>query len=186
MPSRIPPSKRDAYPGKPGEALLALLRHGPAEEPDAARWPDDDARPLTRAGRKRVRTVARGLRRLGFVPDIVLYSPALRARDTAAIVAEAMGLKPAALTLEPALHADADPAVLVRKTLRARALPARTLWIGHEPGLGEAVGLLTGGAPAPLRKAGVAVIGISGAPSRRGVLRALLPPEWVSAAAKAR
>lgn len=160
-------------------SLLALLRHGPAAERNAAAYPDDDARPLTPAGRKRVKASGRALRKAGFLPDRILFSPSLRARETAEILAKTFRSPDATLRVEPALHGDADPAVLSRKALRAR--PAgRTLWIGHEPGLGEAIGLLTGGPAVPLRKAGIAVLEL---PAGRGParLKALVPPEWIAA-----
>lgn len=167
--------------------MLVLFRHGPAAERSAAAYPDDDLRPLTPRGRKRVKAAARGLRALGFAPERVLFSPAERTRETAAIVAGVFRLEPSALVLEPALHPDADPGVLVRRTLRTGSgrphRRGRVLWVGHEPWLGEAAGLLTGGAAVTLRKAGAAFIEIPpGGVRRRGVLRALMPPEWLVAA----
>jgi phosphohistidine phosphatase len=167
-------------PGKAG-GVLALFRHGTAVERNSALFPDDDLRPLTPSGRKRVKAAARGLRGLGFVPARIFFSPALRARETAEILAEVFRLSAPDVRMEPALHGDADPGVLVRKTLRAKPRKG-TLWVGHEPWLGEAVGLLTGGAPVPLRKAGVAVIEISPGGRRKGILRALVPPEWLATA----
>jgi phosphohistidine phosphatase len=159
--------------------LLAVFRHGPAAERSTATYPDDDARPLTAAGRKRVKASGRALRQAGFLPDRILFSPALRARETADILAKLFHAPEDSLRIEPALHGDADPAVLVRRTLRLRT-PGRTLWIGHEPGLGEMIGLLTGGPALPLRKAGIALLEMRGT---RGpaVLKALVPPEWTSA-----
>jgi phosphohistidine phosphatase len=71
---------------------LYLLRHGiavPNEDPENV--PDSD-RPLTPKGIKRMRGAAKGLRRLGISFDSVLTSPFVRARQTADIVAEALGL----------------------------------------------------------------------------------------------
>lgn len=163
-----------------GRSTLVVFRHGPAVERNAARYPDDDLRPLTPAGHKRVKVAGRALRKAGILPDRILFSPALRAKETAEILAKLFRSPAGALRVEPALHGDADPAVLVRKTLRVHAKDdARgpTLWVGHEPGLGEAIGLLIGGAALPLRKAGIAVIEL---PSGRGsgTLKALVPPEW--------
>lgn len=109
--------KHNAPPGK-GGLLLALFRHGPAADRNAMLYPDDDKRPLTPAGRKRVKASARGLRKLGFTPDKLLFSPSLRTRETAGILASVFGLASEAVRMEPALHIDTDPMVLVRKMLR--------------------------------------------------------------------
>lgn len=167
--------------------MLVLFRHGPAAERSATAHPDDDLRPLTPRGRKRVKAAARGLRTLGFSPERILFSPTTRTRETAAIMAGVFRLEPDALVMEPALHHETDPGVLVRKTLRPGpgnpAQRGRLMWVGHEPWLGEAAGLLTGGAAVTLRKAGAAFVEIPpGGVRRRGVLRALLPPEWLVAA----
>jgi phosphohistidine phosphatase len=181
MPAALPEKPRRA-PAKAGGILLVLFRHGPAADRNPLRYPDDDLRPLTPAGRKRVKAAGRGLRALGFVPERLHCSPALRARETAEILAETFRLPARTVRMEPALHGDADPAVLVRKVLRTE--PAgRVLWVGHEPWLGEAVGLLTGGPPVPLRKAGVAFLEISPGGRRAVALRGLLPHEWLAALA---
>ncbi len=146
---------------------VCFLRHGPA----AARGPgiDDDARPLTPEGRLRTREAARGIRRLRLGIDGIWTSPLPRARETAEILARALRL----------------PAPKVSDLLRPGVPPLRWLrllrgtcpvLVGHEPDLGEAVALLTGGRPDafPLKKAGLAVVELESA--RRGSLRLLLPP----------
>ena len=178
------PTPRNRVP-RASRALLVVLRHGPAVERNAARYPDDDNRPLTPAGRKRMKASGRALRKAGILPDRILFSPSLRARESAEILAKLFHSPAETLRVEPALHGDADPAVLVRKTLRAAAKDdthERVIWVGHEPGLGEAIGLLTGGQTLPLRKAGIAVIEL---PAGRGsgTLKALVPPEWITALA---
>jgi phosphohistidine phosphatase len=174
--------KHNARPGK-GGLLLALFRHGPAAERNATLYPNDDQRPLTPAGRKRVKASARGLRKLGFTPDKLLFSPALRTRETAGILADVFKLAPEAVRMEPALHIDTDPVVLVRQTLRTEP-PGKVMWVGHEPWLGEAIALLTGGAVA-LRKAAVALVDIPPGTRGKGVLRGLVPPEWLAAMVRA-
>jgi phosphohistidine phosphatase len=164
-----------------GALWLALFRHGPAEGRNATLYPDDDARPLNAAGRKKVKAAARGLRALGLAPEILRYSPARRARETAALIADVLHLPAKAVVLEPALHPDADPGVLVRDALR-RERASRVMWVGHEPWLGEAVGLLTGAAPVALRKAGLALVEVPAGPRRKGHLRGLVPPEWLAIA----
>src|SRR5262245_32744129 len=70
---------------------LYFLRHGVAADvgPEGG---GDAGRPLTVEGIAKIKEEARGLRRLGVRPDIVLTSPLVRARQTAEIVRHALGL----------------------------------------------------------------------------------------------
>jgi phosphohistidine phosphatase len=72
---------------------LYLMRHGIAVAADQPGMESDSERPLTPKGVKRMRRAARGLRRLGISFDIILTSPLVRARQTAEIVAEILGLE---------------------------------------------------------------------------------------------
>src|SRR5262249_48637670 len=70
---------------------LYLMRHGPAGE--RATWTDDDQlRPLTEKGDRRMRSAAEGLKLLNPVVDTLLSSPLVRARQTAEIVGAAFNL----------------------------------------------------------------------------------------------
>ena len=176
--TETPRPQRDERAPAHGTMWLALFRHGPAEGRNAVSYLDDDARPLTSAGRKKVKAAARGLRALGLVPEVLRHSPALRAWETATLIADVLRLPAKAVSLEPALHPDADPGVLVRHALRHERA-GRVMWVGHEPWLGEAVGLLTDAAPVALRKAGLALVEVSAGTRRKAVLRGLVPPEWL-------
>ena len=70
---------------------LMLVRHGDAAS--GAAYADDALRPLTEKGRTNQTIVARCLKVLGEEPDLILSSPRLRARQTAEIVADVMGLR---------------------------------------------------------------------------------------------
>jgi len=76
---------------------LLLVRHGLAGKADPSLWPDDDLRPLTAKGRKAFKAAAKGLKRAGPLPSLILASPALRTRETAALLAKALGLGARAL-----------------------------------------------------------------------------------------
>jgi phosphohistidine phosphatase len=141
--------------------VLWLLRH--AQAADGA---PDDERPLTELGRHQARAAGLALARLGVVPELCLSSPKLRARDTAALACEALGLE---VTLEPALSGE---------PFDARALSAgldEILLVGHDPSFSMTVHDLTG-AQARLRKGGIAAI-------RKGELVALLRPVELAAIA---
>ena len=66
---------------------LYLVRHAVAEERGPA-WPDDTLRPLTERGQRRFARAATGFVRLEGVPDSILTSPLVRARQTAEIAGE--------------------------------------------------------------------------------------------------
>jgi phosphohistidine phosphatase len=72
---------------------LYLMRHGIAVAADQPGIESDSERPLTSKGTKRMRQAARGVRRLGVSFDKILTSPFVRARQTAEIVAESLGLE---------------------------------------------------------------------------------------------
>lgn len=72
---------------------LYLMRHGIAVAADQPGVESDSGRQLTSKGTKRMRQAARGVRRLGVSFDKILTSPFVRARQTAEIVAEALGLE---------------------------------------------------------------------------------------------
>lgn len=72
---------------------LYLMRHGIAVTVEQPGIESDSERPLTPKGIKRMRRAARGVRRLGISFDAVLASPLVRARQTAEIVADALGLE---------------------------------------------------------------------------------------------
>ena len=70
---------------------LYFLRHGKAWS--RADWrEDDDLRPLTDAGEALVRAEGRAMKAMGLAPDVIVTSPLARARRTAEIVAEELGM----------------------------------------------------------------------------------------------
>ena len=110
---------------------LFLVRHA-----EAAPGEPDDLRPLTPAGRDAARALAQKL--AGEHPEAVVSSPLLRARETAAAIAEASGV--AAETderLAPGATAD---------DLRAAAAGrgGTIVAVGHQPDCTEIVFALTG------------------------------------------
>jgi phosphohistidine phosphatase len=117
---------------------ICLVRHAIAAERGAA-YADDALRPLTAKGKTRMAEAARGLHTL-FVPDVVLTSPLVRARQTADILLAEYGLHKARIAealatgdnvqlLEDLADVDADRVALV----------------GHEPHMSATLSwLLTG------------------------------------------
>jgi phosphohistidine phosphatase len=137
---------------------LYVLRHGiavPHGTPDIA----DDERPLTPKGRKRMREIGRGLRRLGIVPERIISSPLPRAWETAEIVANALG-RSDLLEAAEALRADRD-AASIRDWIHTRT-EDRLMIVGHNPALSALLGLLVTGTEdyllCELKKGGVAAL----------------------------
>ncbi len=159
---------------------LLVIRHAIAE--DKNRWAeeghDDADRPLTKDGRRRMRRVARGLRRL--VPELPLLatSSLLRARETAAIVNAAYEGAPANDVSE-ALHPEAAFADFLPWIDSREEYPLVGV-VGHDPHLSSLVSwLLTGRTRSflELKKGGACLLSFPQLiGSGRAQLRWALPP----------
>ena len=139
---------------------LFLLRHGPAHARDGRRWPDDDARPLTADGVRSTRQATRGLARLVGHVDRLYSSPALRAHRTATLLAEVLEDGPEPVELEELAPA-APAALLLERIRRGHRVATRIVLVGHEPTLGELIGLALVGESVSvtrLAKAGAAAL----------------------------
>jgi phosphohistidine phosphatase len=141
---------------------LLIIRHAIAFERDPQRWADDAERPLSPAGFRRSRKAAAGLKELCKVPDRVLTSPLIRARQTAEILTEVAGWPPAKLASE-LKPGEGIAAVL---SLLAKDRSKRIAIVGHEPDLSAllAACLLEGrGAlPIEMKKNSVACLSLDG------------------------
>lgn len=122
---------------------LHVMRHGPAE--DEARTGRDADRALTRSGKERVHRVAETLVARGEAPAVIVSSPLVRARETAEIVAEVVGLGAGSVTLDRLLAPGGDEVALFARQLEAGL--DRVLVVGHEPALSDVVLALVGTLP---------------------------------------
>jgi phosphohistidine phosphatase len=161
---------------------LFLVRHAIAQERDPKRWPNDGERPLSAGGAARARTAAAGLRRIAERPALVLTSPLLRTRQTAAVLTQ-IARWPRARNCAQ-LAPGTPPEELLALIARERA--GRIALVGHEPDLGELLAAcLSGGARTPafeFKKMGVARLAFDGrARAGRGQLLWLLPPRVLRA-----
>lgn len=158
---------------------LYLLRHGiaGAAEPTES----DGERPLTPKGIKRMRRAARGLRRLGISFDAILTSPLVRARQTADIVANALGLE-AQLEEIPELSPASSVDRLISSLTRFQKRE-HVLLVGHNPLLPDAASVLIAGKKEnsfqiDLKKGGLCRIEIEGLPpDTPGTLHWFLTPK---------
>jgi phosphohistidine phosphatase len=112
---------------------IYVLRHATSSWKDAL--PDHD-RPLAGRGRRAAKAIARHVRKEGIDPDLVLCSPARRARETLERIEPALGGRD--VRVEDDLYG-ASARTLVE---RLRAVPDRVgsvMVIGHNPGLEDLI-----------------------------------------------
>jgi phosphohistidine phosphatase len=144
---------------------LWLLRHGEAEPHDAR--PDADRR-LTDRGREQSRVAGCALAALKVQVHLCFTSPKVRARDTAVLACEPLGVE---AIDHAALFAGFDVTDAL-ELLAAAGPDQRLLVVGHEPDFSQVVHDLTG-ARIDLKKGGIAAVRLDGT---RGELIALLRP----------
>lgn len=145
--------------------MIWLLRHGEAEDGS----PDADRR-LTADGERQSRAAGEALAVLGIELDACLTSPKVRARDTARLACEVLGIEPRD---EQALRGGPfDPDEV------AAGNGESVLLVGHEPDFSMAVHSATG-AQVRMPKGGIAAID-------RGELKLLLRPPELRAIAQLR
>lgn len=146
---------------------LFLIRHGIADP--AANGAEDDARPLSAKGRRRMGVVVAGLDRMGVRFQRVLHSPKLRAIETAELLTPLLDGE----TVVTRLLAASPDARLVELLSSGDGAVAA---VGHQPYLGELVDLLAGagvGTGIDWKKGGVVWLRPNGAGF---TVRAVLPP----------
>jgi phosphohistidine phosphatase len=121
-----------------------LVRHA-----QAAPGQPDELRKLTARGRDQARELGERLDRDGVQPDVILSSPLLRARETAAVIAKEIGA-----------NAEADdrlgPGCTVQELRRAVAGRGETVVVvAHQPDCGQIAAAVTGGPEPDFPTAGV-------------------------------
>lgn len=158
---------------------LYLVRHAIAETRDNKKFPDDDKRPLTAKGKKRMEEISQGLARLGLEPLWIISSPLLRAKETAEILARELNYNNE-VTLSETLAPGGSMNALLQ--MLAKRPDARTvILVGHEPDLSRLLGELVAasdGAGLGFRKGGVALVSFTKNPARgQGTLEWLATPK---------
>jgi phosphohistidine phosphatase len=138
---------------------LWLLRHAEAE-PHGMR-PDSERR-LTERGEQQARGAGVALQRLGVRFEAVLFSPKLRAKQTAELAAAAWGKVARSLLREHEPLASGFDAARALEALGSVSADGRLLLVGHEPDFSRLAGELTGGR-VDLKKGGLAALRLDGA-----------------------
>jgi phosphohistidine phosphatase len=154
--------------------ILYFLRHELAG--DRTDWTGDDRkRPLTTEGKERLARSARTLAALNLGLEAILTSPLTRARQTAEIAADGLGLKDSLSEdgrLGPGFGVESVSEIL-KEYPKAKAL----LLVGHEPDFSETVSALTGGSEIVFKKGGLARVDLDDVSSLHGSLVWLIPPK---------
>jgi phosphohistidine phosphatase len=119
---------------------LTLLRH--AKSVQDPTYGIDRERPLAERGRVDAEAMGRFLAQTEIVPDLITSSPAVRARQTAELLARNAGYS-GGIRWEEAVYAAGPDALLAV----VRGLPdqaGHALMVGHNPGFEELAALLIG------------------------------------------
>jgi phosphohistidine phosphatase len=162
-------------PDDVAELELYLLRH--AHAGDSAKWDGPDSeRPLSPKGRRQAERLGAFLAERGFAPDAIVTSPKVRARQTAQLVADALGI---AIAVDDRLGGPLDPDDV--GDIAERAGGTSVVLVGHDPDFSELCAALSGTEYLPMKKGALARIDMTlPVQAGGGVLRWLLPPDLVT------
>jgi phosphohistidine phosphatase len=129
---------------------LYLVRHA-----DATPGDPDELRPLSDEGREQARELGERMRDDGVVPNVVLTSPLLRARETGDALARATGaISEADERLAPGATAET-----LREAISGRG--EHVVVVGHQPDCGRIAAALTGGEEPPFAPAAMLAFELS-------------------------
>lgn len=131
---------------------LLLMRH--AKSDWNADYGADHDRPLNQRGVRSARIIGRVLSARGHSPQLVVTSPAVRARSTASLAKEA-GQWVCDIVVEPSLYGSGPDAAIQTASLAPDT--DRLMLVGHQPTWSILVSVLTGDR-AEMRTGTVAVI----------------------------
>ncbi len=119
---------------------LFLLRHAKSS------WSDqnlqDFDRPLNARGRKGAELIATFIKKQKVSPDLVISSPAVRARETIEIIVKTVKL-PAELRFDQRIY-EASALVLIEVISQIEEDKSKVLLVGHNPGMENLLEMLTG------------------------------------------
>ena len=117
---------------------LYLIRHATAEESASS----DARRELTKAGEEESRIVGQALGRLKIKPDMILASPLVRARRTAAIIGRELKFDGETTAIEELANESTSAQLL--HALKRLSDKETLLLVGHMPSLADHLAALIG------------------------------------------
>lgn len=146
-----------------GVAMKVLvIRHAEAAEPGTV-YGVDSQRPLTDRGRRQFQLAAEWLVSRGIVPDHIIHSPLLRARQTAELLADAGRLDAEYRELGGWLASHVDGKILLSHIQESVAETVAV--VGHEPSMSSCTADLIRGGAVRFRPGTIACIAFKGVPA---------------------
>ena len=146
---------------------IYIFRHGEALPKDDPSVTSDAVRPLVDEGIRKTRQAAEGLKNLGIKCDAVFTSPWLRAKQTALIVCEVLGLTDELQEMEE-LAGDRS----IKDVMNALARYSKyesAMVVGHNPQLSELAAYLLNlstGMHIDLKKSGICTVEVDRVPPK--------------------
>ena len=129
---------------------LMLMRHAKSDRSDASQ--QDFDRPLNARGRKTAPRMGKWLKKNRLAPEILISSPARRARETALLVAGKLRFPEERIIWDERIYNASFEALLAAIRSHLEQL-STTLLVGHNPGLDDLLTYLCAG-PMPLDEEG--------------------------------
>jgi len=168
---------------------LYVIRHAISEPLGTRHEFSDEKRPLTEEGRRRMREVVKGLKKLGVQLDLIITSPLVRAVETAEILAGSLGMNKKEIHQTRALAPGAVVEELFAE-IKNEAGAESIAIEGHQPDLGHLISRMVQSDDSllsiQLKKGGICCINVSETvPALRGDLMWFLTPKQLRMLAKA-
>lgn len=158
---------------------VVLFRHGIAHDRADPDCPPDPERALTDDGKKKTRKSAKGLKAMGMAPTRILTSPYKRAKETAAICAEVLGIDHSKVTMTDALLPEAAPYAIYHALYAFHATDEEVICVGHAPNIDRVIAVALTGERAPvteLKKSGACLLAVDDLPRTKAALVWMIPP----------
>lgn len=156
---------------------IYLMQHGPNLPKD-----QDPEEPLSQEGEALISAAAGAIKKMGLKFDVIVASPKKRSRQTAEIVARALGFPVDQIADTEKVKA-MTPAEETIDFLKQYTDRESVLVAGHLPSLGEVASyLLTSGSKASIHfeRGGLGRIDVPSLPTHEGELRWYLTPEQLN------
>lgn len=119
---------------------LMIMRHAKSSWSNSSL--SDHSRPLNERGRHDAPRMGRLLAAEDLIPDLIVSSTAVRAADTAGLVALAAGFEGEIIYTDNLYHAEPEAYIALARTAADNV--NSILMVGHNPGIEELVGDLSG------------------------------------------